>query len=154
MAGAPAQAILDDFEQAKNDVGSNPNLASLWVSKIQDYPPGILTICKNLLKCAEDRVGDWLKAYMFNGDPDATTKAKAIAEWLNSHSTHKTHGHPISFSEAQKQGLKIIQLESDNTFQDLVLSVFHAVSVIFDVTNIIKIIEGHNGKRTLTCMPN
>jgi len=153
MAGAPAQALLDDFEQAKVDVGSNPNLAPLWVSKIQDYPPGIFTICKNLIEVAQERVRNWLAKYMFKDEQDAERKAMEIAQWLNSHSTHKTHGHPISYYEAKEHGLKVTLLENDQHLQDMVLSLFHALVVTFDVTDIVKIIEGHNQQRWFIFAP-
>jgi ClpP class serine protease len=42
---APAQAILDEFEQAKKEVTSDPSTAPLWVSKVQAYPHGFLNVC-------------------------------------------------------------------------------------------------------------
>jgi len=42
--------------------------------------------------------------------------------------------------------LKITNLEDDQVFQDLVLSVFHATTHTFSGTPAVKIIENHNGK--------
>jgi len=43
-------------------------------------------------------------------------------------------------------GLIIEDLEDDQEFQDLILSVFHATTHTFNGTNAVKIIENHNGK--------
>ena len=43
-------------------------------------------------------------------------------------------------------GLIIEDLEDDQEFQDLILSVFHATTHTFNGTNAVKIIENHTGK--------
>jgi len=43
-------------------------------------------------------------------------------------------------------GLIIENLEDDQEFQDLILSVFHATTHTFNGTNAVKIIENHMGK--------
>jgi len=143
---APAQALLDDFEQAKTEVTAAPHVAPLWVSKMKDYPPGIFNMCKNTLTLAKEKVTQWMQNNMFKGEPDAHTKALAIANWLGDAHQHKTHGHPINFDEAAAKGLKVERLEDDQIFQDRVLSVFHATTVTFGVTNCVKMVQNHNGK--------
>lgn len=46
---APAQSILDEFEQAKAEVAASPASAPLWITKMQAYPPGFLNICKTTI---------------------------------------------------------------------------------------------------------
>jgi len=53
---APAQAILDEFEQAKNEIKSDPSTIPLWASKIQVYPPGFLQMCQTTLDLAKEKV--------------------------------------------------------------------------------------------------
>ena len=43
-------------------------------------------------------------------------------------------------------GLVIVDLEADQTLQDLVLSVYHATTLAFDNTTVVKIVENHLGK--------
>jgi hypothetical protein len=143
---APAQALLDDFAQAKVEVISTPNVAPLWVSKMKDYPPGIFHICQTTIDLAKEKVAQWMEQYMFKGDSNANLTANSIAAWLGDAHLHKTHGHPINFDEALAHGLKVERLEADQEFQDKVLTVFHAVSVTFGVTNCVKMVENHNGK--------
>jgi hypothetical protein len=46
-------------------------------------------------------------------------------------------------------GLVVLDLEADQTLQDLVLSVFHATTQAFDATPAVKIIENQLGKAFL-----
>ena len=142
----PAQALLDEFELAKKEVVSNPGVAVLWLGKLKDYPPGIIQIANDTVNLAKEKVSHWLQTYMFASDADAAEKAKKIAEWLGDAHLHKTHGHPISFDEASQHGLKVKRLEGDSELQELVLSVYHATTVTFEVTGCIRFIENHLGK--------
>ena len=147
---APAQSILDEFEQAKKEIASDPSSAPLWISKIQAYPHGFLNLCKTTLALAEDKVAEWLSAYMFADDPAGSDKARDVAEWLADANEHKTHGRPINFAAAESKGLKIDRLEADQKLQDLVLSVHHSAIVTFGVTPCVKIIENQNGRGLYT----
>lgn len=143
---APAQSILDEFEEAKKEVVANPATAPLWVNKINGLPHGFLNICQNTLENSVEKVAEWLEAYMFNGQADAKQKAEAIAKWLGDAHIHKTHGHPIGFKAASDIGLNVTALEDDQDLQEKVLSIFHASSVTLEVTNCIKLIENQLGK--------
>ena len=83
---------------------------------------------------------------MFLGETDAVNKGRGIADWLGNAAFHKTHGRPISISEAQSIGLKLTPLENDQKVQDLVLSVFHAMCITFETTGCVKMIENQNEK--------
>lgn len=143
---APAHSLLAEFEQAKSEVATNSNLAPIWVNKLRNLPHGILDICKNTTELSIIVVEKWLKSFMFKQDADKDAKSNDIANWLGTASNHKTHGRPIPISEARSKGLKVIELESDPTLQEKVLSVFHSTILSIEVTNCIKIIENQNGK--------
>jgi len=65
---------------------------------------------------------------------------------LSDHATFKSHGHHINRDEARAIGLTIDDLEGDQVFQDLVLSVYHATTHTFNGTAAVKIIENQNGR--------
>lgn len=143
---APAHAILAEFNQARADIIADPKTAPLWVNKINTYPAGFLNICRDTIQLAEDKVADWLERFMFKGDANAQQKARTAAKWLADAPNHKTHGRPISLQQAQTIGLKVVPLESDQTLQEHVLSVFHSTVLTFESSNCMKLIENHNGK--------
>lgn len=146
MFTAPAQSILDEFEQAKKEIKSDPSTIPLWASKIQGYPHGFLQLCETTLRLSKEKVQEWLSLYMFRGDPDCSRKSLEISQWLGDANIHKTHGRPIGFQQALDHGLKVEPLEENQAFQEAVLSIFHATMVTFEVTDCVKIVENHNGR--------
>jgi len=143
---SPAQAILDEFEQAKSEIKKDPSVIPLWASKIQAYPHGFLQMCQTTLNLAKEKVEEWLSLYMFHGDTDGGKKARDIAQWLGNAKEHKTHGRPIGIDQAIEHGLKVEILEDKDDLQDAVLSVFHATVVTFQVTDCVKMVENQNGR--------
>lgn len=141
---APAQSILDDFEKAKASIVADPRTAPLWITRINNLPPGILNICNNTISNAKTKVAEWLDRFMFKSTNEK--RGTEIAEWLGSATEHKTHGRPIGISLAREKGLIVKALEDDQDFQDKVLSVFHASAVTLDVTPVFKFIENHLDK--------
>ncbi len=141
----PAQAILDQFELAKEECQDPKKLGS-WLPILGQYGPALLIQCQNAIKLSEQLVSKWLEAYMFAKNPDATQSSTKIATFLSNHKEFKTHGRHISREKAKEIGLVVEDLEADQEFQDLVLSVFHSSTHTFDATGAVKIIENHRGK--------
>lgn len=143
--GIPAQAILQEFKKASEDISKNPGTIPLWLEKMRSLPVGMITMCEEASVLSKKKAEDWLSSYMFKGDKKGKEKAAKVANWLGDFQNHKTHSHPISMSEAVSKGLKIKALEDDQEMQDIVLSIFHAAMITFSTTSCIKIIENHNG---------
>lgn len=141
----PAQAILDQFDKAKEEC-KDPKLLGHWLPILSQYGPALLVQCENAIDLSKTLAEEWLERYMFSGDSDAAEKAGKIARYLSDHKEFKSHGRHISREKAKEIGLKIEDLETDQGFQDLVLSVFHATTHTFNGTTAVKIIENHNGK--------
>ncbi len=142
--GMPAHAILQDYELAVKTINTNPYLANLWAPRLSGLPFGMLNLCQQSIDLSKEKVTQWLTAYMFNGKD--SNKAKEIADWLGNFEEHRTHGRPIGFDLALSKGLVVKRLEDDQALQELVLSVYHATMVTFQMTGCMKIIENHKGK--------
>lgn len=141
----PAQTILDQFELAKTDC-QDPKKIAPWLPILSQYGPSLLTECQNALALSKSLVAKWLESYMFAGNPKSKEIANDISSKLADNKFFKSHARHIDRDQAKKMGFIIEDLESDQKFQDLVLSVFHATNHTFDGTPSIKIIENHNGK--------
>ncbi len=102
-------------------------------------------MCEDASEVSRERVGEWLNKYMFQGEPQ---KGGDIAAWLGNASLHKSHGRPIGIDQARSHGLKVTAIEDDQDLQELLLSLFHATTITFEVTNCVKLIENHLGKGT------
>jgi len=142
MGGLACQAVLDEFEQAKQDVRVNPHSAALWQVIIGKYHPTFLGACKQAIEWSEKMVFNWLENNMCGGDKE---KVQRIIATFADHSVQKSHARHISKKECQNAGLNIIDLEADQDFQDAVLTTHHAFMHTFNSTYCVKIIENHIG---------
>lgn len=142
---AAAQAILDQFDLAKNECQDPANL-NVWYPILGQYGPALIQQCKNAMDLSKTLVTAWLQQYMFQGRKRSKTISKSIAAYLSDHTQFKTHARHINRDTAKSKGLVIGNMEDDQTFQDLVLSVFHATTHTFSATGAVKIIENHLGK--------
>jgi len=144
---APAQAILDQFDQAKEE-SSDPGKLSAWLPMLQQYGPDLLVQCRSALDMSKTLVEAWLGNYMLKEDSDGSEKAKTAAEWFANHKEFKSHSRHISRDVLAKAGLglKTAELETDQQLQDLALSVFHAAMHTFGATPSVKIVENHMGR--------
>ena len=146
VQAVPAQAILDQFELAKSECEDPKKLGS-WLPILSQYGPALLIQCRNALDLSKKLVSEWLETYMFAGRDDAKFVSSEIAAKLADHKEFKSHGRHINRDKAKEEiGLIIDDLEEDQEFQDLILSVFHATTHTFNGTDAVKIIENHNGK--------
>jgi hypothetical protein len=145
---APAQAIIDQFEQAKVECQDPKNIAA-WLPILRGYGPGLLAICDTQRQLAEDFATVSLEAHMFADDPEAHAKAEAAAKWFADFSEFRSHGRRVSREDARAQGLKVLALEDDDTLQDAMLSVHHATQLTLSGTPVCKMIENHRGRAWL-----
>ncbi len=141
----PAQAVLDQFELAKKECQNNQNLGP-WLPILTQYGPGLLIECRDAIALSKKLVQDWLKQYMFHGVQRASQKSNFIAKRLAAHKDHKSHSRHLNRDDCRTIGLIIDDLEQDQILQDLVLSIFHASTLTFNMAPVAKIIENHNGK--------
>lgn len=142
----PAQAILEQFRMAHKECTGDPRSIGVWLPMLEQYGPALLVQCQNADDLSKKLVTEWLARYMFAGDEAAERKAKDIADALSAHSEFKTHARHLDRNKLRSLGLKVQDLEQDQSLQDLVLSVFHATTHTFDGTPAVKIIENHTGR--------
>lgn len=140
----PAQAIIDNFETAKRISSESPQQMGAFLPILGQYPPGLIEQCYEAQALSVELVSKWLRLYMFGGKKRSAGKAQRIATHLANHSKFKSHTRHIDMDGAMRLGLKVSSLEEDQTLQDLVLSAFHATTIVFG-QNAIKIIENHLG---------
>lgn len=82
---------------------------------------------------------------MFNGDADSKSKADAIAAFLNINKG--SHGRHLNYKDCSNAGLKIEALENNQEIQDLVLSIYHSLTICGSQTPMCKMICSQNNKR-------
>ena len=143
---APAKAILDQFEQAKQECRDDPASLAAWMPILRSYAPGLLTQCVDSRDLAEGMVVQWLTDYMFREDQDREEKARRVAAWFADYDTFQSHGRRVGPKPARDQGVHVKRLEDDHDLQDAILSVHHVTMHTFSNTPATKIVENHHGK--------
>ena len=141
-----AQAIIDQFDMAREEISKDPNKVGVWMPILSAYAPALYQQAKDEIELAKSLVSKWLHDYMFKGSTKRDEKSAEIGDWLGDHHEFKSHGIHIGRNLAKKHGMRVEYLEKDQKFQDLVLSVFHSMSITFTDTNAAKIVENQNGK--------
>ena len=143
----PAQAILEQFERAQKECRQDPKNLGSWAPILDQYGPALVVQCEHALQLSRQLVGEWLAQYMFANEPEekGKTRAEHIAGKLADFNYFRSHSRHISREQAREFGLRIHDLESDECFEDLVMSVFHATTHTFSATAAAKIVENHLG---------
>ena len=140
-----ADEIIEQFGQAQKDC-ANPSKLGAWIPILKQYGPDLLVKCNHAMTLSKELVKTWLAEYMLKDLPDREQQADDIASWLVSHKKSRSHGRHLPRVVLRDQGLVIDNLEDDQSFQDTVLSIFHAVNHTFNGTPAVKIIENHLGR--------
>ncbi len=143
----PAQGVLKEFERAINETSTEPNKALIWREIIQQYRPAFLGECDNIVKMSYDLAKGWLKDCMLKDCPNKNRRVGAILKELASHDASKVHDRHYDYVRCKALGLNVSQLETDQGFQDAVLSLYHTYLLsIYRMPNTLKFIECQTGQ--------
>lgn len=150
MGGVACQAVIDEFNKAKNDIRQNPHSASLWQVIISKYHPTFLIACQQAIDWSKKMVKEWLRTNMLKGKTKVVTR---VMKEFGDHSRNKSHARHISKEKCKSLGLKIIDMEDDNKLQDLILTTHHAFMHTFSNSMTTKIVENHLGIAYMENLP-
>lgn len=144
LNGIPAENILMEFIEAKEDLARNPKNAQYWAIKLQQYPAAFMKTAIDAIELSKELCEKWLSDVMLK-DEDAN-QVMRVVEFLNDHNSTKNHGRHFNYILCSKAGLNIKLMENDNELQDKILSVHHSCMITLNSTSTIKIIGNHLGK--------
>lgn len=147
IGNMPAQGLLEEFERAASDIQKSPALIPLWQPIIAKYWPTLITSAQHAIDWSDQLLRKYLTQCMLAKDAAADRNAKIdkIADMLGKQKTSKSHSRHITPETARELGIKVVELEKDQTLQNLVLTLHHAYTHTLTQTNAIKIIENHLG---------
>ena len=154
FGGVSCAGIIEEFEQAVQDVTNNPQSASVWGPIIGKYHPTFIGDCKKAIDWGDTMVKQWLIDNMFSNDSDNKRKANKVLRTLSSHNKTFSHSRHIHIDELKELGLDIVELEGldnrsikgCNDLQDCVLTLHHTYMQTLSSSDAIKIVENHNGE--------
>lgn len=145
LHGLPAAAVKKEIERALAEIKADPGAMAVWQFILQKYNPTFIGQCEQAVEWAQKFVRDNLENVMFEGDPDATTKAEGIVKALSDVDTNKSHERHLHLDQCEKIGLKIIPLEDDQELQNLVLTTHHCFLHSLSISGASKIVENQSG---------
>lgn len=149
LNGVPCQSVVKEFYKAVNDVSQNPASLGLWQSIISKLTPTFITQCEQADKLASELTE------MILADKGLNDQEKAqIKTTFCKNSDSKIHNRHISRDKCKASGLNVIDLEQNQTMQDLVLGIHHCCMILGDRSNILKIVQNNIGGCYITHVPS
>lgn len=142
LGGISAYEVVRQFEEARSEIIENPNSALFWQQIIGKYSPLFSRECARAIELSAEVSRKWLQT---GNMLDSNEKIERVISFLNSNEHTKEHIRHIDIERAKELGLKVVELESDNKLQELVLSVHHAYMACFQNINRVKLIENDHG---------
>ncbi|MDE0118063.1 MAG: hypothetical protein OXT07_15775 [bacterium] len=139
-----AQAVVDQFMLARQDVLENETTAHIWAPILPALGPSLLVEAQNALKYGERMVAEWLGQWMLDGD---MTRAAEVARHFNDATTHGSHGRRVDREEARRLGLIVKDLEESQELQDAVLKAYHLMTIMFEQAPVVKLIRSSTDRR-------
>ena len=126
FSGIAAREVLNEFRRAVEEIKEEPARIPLWQTIIGKYHPTFIGECENAVAWAQEIVERWLLEGMFQGRKDAKKQVERIVRELSDHSELKSHSRHLHKEQCKEMGLDVVDLETDQELQDLVLTVHHA----------------------------
>jgi hypothetical protein len=143
---SPAHGIIEQFNNAKAELAKNNKAMTAWIPILQQYGPSLIAQSDAAIKLSNKLVRDWLKKYMFKGDPKGRYKAEKISKFL-SDKKHLSHGRMIDVDQLKAKNAKIKRArEYSDELGDAIEDLRISLDVTFANTGAIKIFENQNGK--------
>lgn len=140
LGSIPCLNILQEFDEAREDIIANPNSVAYWEMRLKEYYPGIYKQCVDGVNLSDELVSTWLTKYMFAGEsgPELEAKVDRIRSKLNSN--NHAHGRHFGYEFCKELGLKVEALEDDPDLQFIILGLHHALEFTIADHNLAKFI--------------
>lgn len=148
LNGAPCQSVVKEFYKAVHDIEEHPASLGLWQTIISKLTPTFISQCEQ----ADELATELTEMILSDKGFDEPTRVK-IREVFSQNSNSKIHNRHIDRDKCRNAGLDIIDLESDQTLQDLVLGIHHCCMILSEQSNILKIVENNIGGGYVVNMP-
>ncbi len=161
FGGISCAGVIEEFQNAINDLRINPASAPLWQTIISKYHPTFLGDCQKAITWSEKMVTEWLRSNMLSENDEPQKDAEIIVNTLGNHKETFTHAKHIHIEDCKRLGIKVIPLETlekkkiggCKDLQDCVLTIHHTYMHTFSNSNAVKIVENHHGSAMIISMP-
>lgn len=156
--GISCAGVIEEFNEAMEDIKKNPERIPIWQVIISKYHPTFIGDCRKAIEWSEQIVTEWLSSNMLQYNHNPKEDATNIVKELASHKKTFNHSKHIHFEECLAMGIKVIRLEGlDNRkiddckdLQDCVLTVHHTYMHTLSISSAVKIVENQEGNAMIT----
>ncbi|WP_137179456.1 SDH family Clp fold serine proteinase [Roseomonas sp. AR75] len=145
LNGLPAHGVITEFDTARREIAQDPSKLQVWQFILSKYTPSFLNQCQQAIMLSEQFVARELRANMFREDPRAAEKVQRIVAALTNYASNLTHDKHIHVDECKGMGLKVKDIEDDQEYQDLLLTIHHCYMHTLGNTRAFKIVENQLG---------
>ena len=145
---APAQAALDQFNAAHEEIVADPRRVAVWMPILRQLGPSFLQECRNAIDLSKSLVTSWLESYMFRDDAERTEKSRRVADWLGDHNNFMTHARRVGIEQLMEVEPSLSLSSSRDLGSEIekaVMEIYWSVDATFDQTEAIKLIEHGRG---------
>ncbi|MCD7109691.1 ATP-dependent Clp protease proteolytic subunit [Rhizobium sp. DKSPLA3] len=142
-----AANLLAEVKRAKTEILANPGASLFWNPILSKITPSFLERCELAIEDSNQFLDETLRDNMLSSlaKPEQDTAVENIID-VFANNIGKAHNTHIPAKRCAELGLKIEELESDQTLQDLVLTIHHCYMHTLSNTAALKIVENHMGR--------
>jgi len=142
-----AANMLAEVKRARQEILENPNASLFWNPILSRITPSFLERCELAIEDSNQFLDKTLRDNMLS-HLDAAPQDEAVNRIIEvfANNIGKAHNTHIPAKQCAELGLTIEELEADQTFQDLVLTLHHCYMHTLSNTPALKIVENHKGR--------
>lgn len=144
VRGLSAYNVKEEFDRIIQECTADVRKIIVWKEILANYTPSLICECEKAIALSSELVSNWLSSNMFQRYKNREKIAKDIVDkHLNEKAKSKVHERHFNIDKCKSMGLKIVELEKDQTLQDLVLTLHHCYMIFLSSTAAVKILENH-----------
>lgn len=141
----PCLNIIEEFDNARDDIISHPASLEYWKLRLSEYPLGVYMKCKDAVNLGDHLLDKWLHKYMFVGQQGEEIDAKIQRIYKQLNSNNHSHGRHFTYSYCKDLGLNVEQLEADPKLHLTVMKLHYALEEFMDENNMAKLLLNQVG---------
>ena len=140
-----AHSIVEQFEEAKQNIAENPVLAHAWAPVLRSFGPALIQEARKSIAYGQSLVEEWLQKYMFAKQGNPAGLAQNVAEYFSGNE-HGSHGRRINRETARAHHLKVVDLEENQELQEAALTLYHLSTIAFEQGTATKSVISSNNR--------
>ncbi|TBW33336.1 S49 family peptidase [Siculibacillus lacustris] len=142
-----AANLIAEVKRAQAEISANPSLAMFWNPILSKITPSFLERCAWAIRDSNEFIEKTLRDNMLSHlELEEQNNRIASIKNIFANNEGRAHNTHINLETCESVGLRINRLESDQKFQDLILTIHHCYTHTLGNTAAFKVIENQLGR--------